>query len=165
MKLFTIADELRQLTDAIMEAEGEITPEQDAALVKWQASLEVKATNCLHVIKSLDAEIGLAAEYEKRARQRRCAAEQLKEHLRTYVADAMQFSGTRQIQAEQFRITLCPGRNEPVVEIPPEQLPEDCRETIVTHKPLRAEIKARLLSGEVIVGCHLETGKPYIRIT
>ena len=56
INLYQLQNEYLQLTEALMESGGELTPEIEDAIELNKHNLEVKGTNYGFIIKQLDAE-------------------------------------------------------------------------------------------------------------
>lgn len=160
-----IAAELRSITEAIIEAGGEITDETLAALQSWTAQLEVKAENIALVKERIEAEAAYFKRIEEQARARRKARENAVDRLRKYLAVAMQAANTKSIKRNDglFSISLVDGRES--VEIDDaNKIPFDLTEIVEVVKPRTDAIKDRLTAGQEVPGAHLERGEPYVMI-
>lgn len=160
-----IADELRNLTDAIIEAGGEVTDEQFAALTGWKAALEVKAQNIALLFEQKAADAAFLKAVEDRAKARRKAIENACDRVREYLAAAMSTSGTKSIKADGlFSISLVDGRASVHIDDANKLPIGELADIVETIKPRTDEIKRRLEAGETVPGAHLEYGRQYVTI-
>lgn len=161
-----IAAELRAVTEAIIEAGGEISEGQFMALKEWQAALETKAQNIAHVLERMSADASYFKAIEEKARQRRKAIEGADQRLREYLAAAMAESGTKSIKAEGlFSITLCDGRASVQIDDAGKLEIGRFAKIVESIQPDKDAIKAAIDNGEDVPGAHVEYGRPYLRIS
>lgn len=160
-----IADELRLLTEQVIEAGGEITEAQFLALKDWNAQLEVKAQNIALLFEQKASDAAFFKAVEDKAKQRRKAIENTCDRLREYLAAAMAQASVKSIKSDGlFSITLCDGRESVQIEDPGKLEIGRFARIVESIQPDKDAIKAAIDAGETVAGAHVETGKPYLMI-
>jgi hypothetical protein len=91
--------------DAIIEAEGEITPEQEAELDASRASFADKVEACLAKRQELRATADACTEEAVRLSQRARTLEARAEWLERYVLTQMTLTDTKSVQGSRFTAT------------------------------------------------------------
>ena len=162
---FVIAQELENIVNSIVEADGECNDETFNELQQWKAALEIKGHNICMVKARLEHEAEYFEAVEKAAKARRKARESAVARLKKYLADAMAISGTKSIKSNDglFSVSLVAGRAKAVVT-DENKLPFELTEVVELVKPKTKEIKEALEKGQTIPGAELEYGADYITI-
>jgi len=165
LSMIEIAQELKFVVDNIVDAGGECDDVTLAALVNWQAAVEVKAENIGHVKLRLENEAAYYKQIEEAARARRKARESAVERLTGYLARCMGVAGVKSIKRNDglFSFSLCNGRAQCVIN-DEGKLPYDLVSVVELIKPKTAEIKALLEAGQQIPGAELQFGQDYVTI-
>lgn len=160
-----IAAELQDIVARIESAGGECDDDTLAALVNWQAALEVKAENIGHVKLRLEADAAYWQQYEDAARAMRKSKEAAVKRLTEYLARCMSVAGVKSIKRTDglFNISLVAGRSSCQIS-DEKKLPYDLVSVVEVIKPKTAEIKERLEKGEQVPGASLEYGADYVMI-
>lgn len=104
--LYEIASDLSAIIDRLIEAEGVLDDESEAALDALTGALEAKVERCALAVRSLEA-AATAAKVEadrlaKLAATRANAAKRLKE----YVLDCMAMADTRKVETDIVRVSV-----------------------------------------------------------
>ena len=161
-----IAQELRTITEAIIEAGGEITESQFLALKEWNLALENKAQNIAMLFEQKAADAALFKVIEDKAKQRRKAIEGTCDRLREYLAAAMAEAGVKSIKGDGlFSITLVDGRESVQVDDVGKLEIGRFAKIVEQIQPDKDAIKAAIDNGEQVAGAHVERGRPYLRIS
>ena len=153
--LWKISEEQAKLNDLLFEAEGELTPEIEEALLINEANLTVKAADYIEAI-SMFATSEEAAKNEIKRLQAyvaRCAKAQ--ERMKATLSSALDVFGIDKLEVGTHRISF--RNSEGVVITDENALPDKYR--IIEVKPNRAQIKADLKEGAIIQGAMLEKRK------
>lgn len=166
MTAFEIAAELRQVVQAVIDAEGECSDDQYAALQQWTAALEVKGENIAHVLERLDNEAEFYQQIEKRAYARAKARTDAAVRLKKHLAECMMTAGVKSIKKTDglFSITLCDGRASVKIDDPARLVIGETVDIVEELKPRTSEIKRLLEGGTEVPGAHLEYGQPYLMV-
>jgi hypothetical protein len=157
LKLYEIESEYISLAQAIIEADGVATPEQEEMLKINQTDLETKARGYGFICKDLDNDIALIDAEISRLQVFKTARNKTITQLKDRLLDAMILFGVDKIESPTLNISL---RNSESVEIEDEQyiLDEFC--TIKTTKtPNKTKIKEAIKQGEVVFGAVLKQNK------
>ena len=128
LKLYEIADELRDIEDALIEAEGELTPEIEARMEAAEMAFEDKVRriceirqNMLRTAEAYQAEIDRLS---VRVRGLGKSADSLK----GYLFEQMERAGKQKIEVPPFRLAIQPnGRPSIRWTLNPEAAPERFR--------------------------------------
>jgi hypothetical protein len=154
--IYNIEQEYLQLAELIQEAEGELTPEVEAALAINQDELTRKAVNYALVIKDLAAESDkIKAEIDRLTKIKK-TTDNAAQRMKDAVSTAMKLYGIEKVAGEF--ITLSFLRSQSLGVAPDIDLEEVFRNdpTIVRETRTlaldKAEITRRLKSGINIVG-------------
>lgn len=153
LTLFNIEKEYLDLTNEIIENEGELTPELDQRLSITKNALEYKANQYAHVIKTLDHEVDAIDKEIERLTAMKKARSSAKERLKAAVSDAMQIFGITEIKGELMKLYF--KKTESVVVDDADKLPPEFVETKITYSPLKNEIKKAIKEGQEIEGAHI----------
>ena len=106
MRLYELPTELRLIEQQIAEADGELTPELEAALDQLQAEFADKAEWIALMVREAEAEAEAYKIEETRLRERRRAAENKATRLKTYVHEQMQRMGVDKIRGALAQVSV-----------------------------------------------------------
>lgn len=152
--LFEITDDLLAIQQAIVLADGELTPDVETALNALTAEFGDKVDAYGFRIRALEAQAELhrdrAAYHELRARAFSRMVEELKSRLLT----AMIALGRKQLEGEDFTARI--GGAESVDAFDPSQIPAAFWR-MPDPEINKAEIKKTLKAGHLVPGARLET--------
>ena len=155
MKLYQIENEYLQLSEMLIESEGELTPELEQALEINGNNLKNKAVNYGYVIKQMEGNVDLIDAEIKRLqamkKSRVNAAELLKETIKT----AMLMYDLNTIEIPTLKLSF--RKSESVEVINEAQLTEQFTTTKTTVTPNKVAIKEAIKNGEVVEGAVLVT--------
>lgn len=165
LSMSTIATELMQAKQQIIDAGGEITEETYEILKTWEAKLEIKAGNIIAVMDSLDADLAGARQIQERVEAFIKARSNAAKRLKEYLLSCMVASETKRIDTPSARVTVVNGR-EAVEVIDAKQIPNDLQDEVVSVelKPRKPEILKKLQAGEVVPGCRLVRSDPHLMV-
>jgi hypothetical protein len=150
--LFEIQTDLLSLFNAIEEAEGEITPEQEQQLTITRSELQLKGLNYVHFIKKLEQDLELAKVYEQQVKAFKTRKEKLIQRLKDTLLDAVELHGP--IETEIFKIGT---RKSESVEILSEgDLPMHYYNSKLVKTVDKVKIKEALKRGELVPGAELK---------
>lgn len=166
LTLYRITDELRQITDSIIENGGECSDETFTALQLWQEEFTVKVEKICHVIASkIDAPRSYFENVKAAADAKIKQLDQAEKNLKKYVMRGMIDTDAKSIKRDDglFSVSLRDGSAG--VEITDEKkLPYEFTEIVELIKPKTAAIKEALLAGAEIPGARLVYGEKYLMI-
>lgn len=155
--LYGISNDFLALNQALMDAEGDLSPELEEAMVINEAEFTQKAANYAALIRYFQAqEVGLKEEMSRLSAY--CGSlsnkiDRLKENLKV----AIEMRGGTPVEAGSFRLSL---RSAVSVNILDESLiPKKFMVTKTTKAPDKKEIKAWIDSGKKVRGAELRTNK------
>jgi len=155
MNLYQIENEYLQLSEMLIESEGELTPELEQALEINGNNLKNKAVNYGYVIKQMEGNVDLIDAEIKRLqamkKSRVNAAELLKETIKT----AMLMYDLNTIEIPTLKLSF--RKSESIEIINEAQLTEQFTTTKTTVTPNKVAIKEAIKNGEVVEGAVLVT--------
>ena len=155
MNLYQIENEYLQLSEMLIDSEGELTPELIEALEINGNNLKNKAVNYGYVIKQMEGNVDLIDAEIKRLqamkKSRVNAAERLKETIKT----AMLMYDLNTIEIPTMKLSF--RKSESIEIINEAQLSEDFTTTKVTTTPNKVAIKEALKNGVEVAGAVLVT--------
>jgi hypothetical protein len=123
LKLYEIATEYKNIVDLIIDAGGEITPEQEEQLNGLQQAIDIKATNIAHIVLQADDEIDILQKHIDRLEQLKLARINAIKGIKKYLINAMQYTGVKEIKLETMKISI---RESKAIEIVDENtLPQE----------------------------------------
>ena len=158
--IYNIEKEYLQLADQIQEAEGELTPEIEQALMINQDELTRKAVNYALVIKDLTAKSDQIKAEIVRLNALKKSRDNAILWLKTTVGDAMKLYGIEKVDGEF--LTLSFRRSQALAVDPDIDIEEVFKNDPTIVKETRslaldkAEITRRLKSGINIVGFEMQ---------
>ena len=155
MNLYQIENEYLQLSEMLIDSEGELTPELIEALEINGNNLKNKAVNYGYVIKQMEGNVDLIDAEIKRLqamkKSRVNAADTLKETIKT----AMLMYDLNTIEIPTMKLSF--RKSESIEIINEAQLSEDFTTTKVTTTPNKVAIKEALKNGVEVAGAVLVT--------
>lgn len=157
LKLYDIQQEYIQLAEAIIEQDGEITPEQSDALALNQQNLVTKGTNYAFIIKDLEADNEAIDKEIARLTAFKKSRNKVIDRLKETLSGAMQLYEMNEIKSPVLKIGF---RKSESVEIEDESLlASDFIVTKTTTSPDKAKIKEAIKRGEFVVGAVIKTNQ------
>lgn len=117
--LYPILQEHLNLLHAIEDADGEITPEVEAALQVNQENLQIQAISIAQLIKVLDYNQEILKAEMDRLYELKKKAERTREYFKHSLAGAMQLLGIERVECPVMKISL---RSSQAVEITQEKI-------------------------------------------
>jgi hypothetical protein len=153
MNIYQIEQEYLVLSNDIIEAGGEITPELETALAINKEQLQNKGINYGFVIKSLENDISAIEEEIKRLNALKSSRTKTTELLKSTIKQAMQLYGIEELKTPTLKINF---RKSESVEV--EDLFVLDHKFLVektTYTPDKAKIKEAIKSGAEVVGAVL----------
>jgi hypothetical protein len=154
MKLYEVSAAVQQVQ--AMLADGEI---DEAAAADTVESLlpvaEEKGRAIAALVQNHQAEIAAMKEAEERIAKRRKQAQKSIDWFLTYLRDNMVALGIQEISCPEYVAKLVKNPPSVVVEVEPEELPDEFLTTKVTVTPDKAALKDALKSGREVRGVKL----------
>ena len=157
MNIYQIQNEYQLLINQIIEAEGELTPENETALIINKEQLQSKAVDYSYVIKQLDSDCEQIDAELKRLQQLKKVRTNLAERLKNTISDAMNLYEVEKIETPLIKLSF---RNSESVEITNESQLDPC--FIVTKtvtSPDKKAIKDAIKNGEIVEGATISYNK------
>jgi hypothetical protein len=153
MNIYQIEQEFLLLSNDIIEAGGEITPELETALAINKEQLQNKGINYAYVIKSLENDISSIDEEIKRLNALKSSRTKTNDLLKATIKQAMQLYGIEEIKTPTLKINF---RKSESVECDDLSIldPNFITEKIVTSAD-KIKIKEAIKKGEAVTGAVL----------
>lgn len=155
--LYGIQDEYALLINSIIDAEGEITPEQEAALVINKAELEKKSEGYVAVINRIKAEMAYIDNETKRLAIMKRVRKNTEDRLKQTLSDAMNLYEIDEIKTSLNKINFRKSTSV-VIDCSINDLPEEMKIYVEQAIP-KAEIKKMLENGAEVEGVRLQSNK------
>ena len=152
MNIYQIEQEYLVLSNDIIEAGGEITPELETALAINKEQLQNKGINYGYVIKSLENDITAIEEEIKRLNALKSSRTKTTDLLKSTIKQAMQLYGIEELKTPTLKINF---RKSESIEVIDEQLQDFYCNFKTTRTADKAKIKEAIKSGESIDGAVL----------
>jgi len=153
--IYQIENEYQLLINQIIEAEGEITPQQELNLQIAKEQLQSKGINYAYVIRKLDFESDVIDAEIKRLSQLKKVRQNLAERLKTNITHAMHNFEVDKIESPLIKLSF---RKSQAVEVDDvNSLPAEYKTIKVTEQADKMKIKQALQNGERIQGCSIIT--------
>ncbi|TAL13910.1 siphovirus Gp157 family protein [Patescibacteria group bacterium] len=163
--LYEIADEIRQLAEEIENNDGVLTEDLEARLDQLPMDFEAKGLNVGLWIRNIRADREKIKEEIDRLRAKLKSAEANEQRARDYLLHCMLGAGIEKIKHPVFTASVCAGKEKIDDEIDIAQLPEEYKEVVTTVTPKKKEILDLYKNtGEVVTGCKIVKGNPYLTI-
>lgn len=153
--LYVIEKEYLALIDAIMEAEGEVTPEIEKKLAIAEQELQTKSTCYAYIIKGIESDNNAIELEMKRLKSLKDRNNKTIERLENNVQTAMNLFGISEIKSATLKINF---RKSESVEISQEVLiPNEYMTEKVVRTPNKVAIKDAIKNGINVQGASLVT--------
>ena len=153
--LYRISVEQQALNEQLFEAEGELTPELEEALIINEANLTLKAEDYITSMAMFAASAEAAKAEIKRLQAFVKRADNAQERMKNALTFALETFGIDKMEVGTHRISF--RKSEGVVITNEVAIPNEY--IIVETKVNKAQLKADLKAGAVVSGAHLETRK------
>lgn len=151
--LYRISVEQQALNEQLFEAEGELTPELEEALIINEANLTLKAEDYVTSMAMFAASAEAAKAEIKRLQAFVKRADNAQERMKNALTFALETFGIDKMEVGTHRISF--RKSEGVVITDEVAIPNEY--IIVETKVNKAQLKADLKAGAVVSGAHLET--------
>jgi hypothetical protein len=152
MNIYQIEQEYLVLSNDIIEAGGEITPELETALAINKEQLQNKGINYGYVIKSLENDITAIEEEIKRLNALKSSRTKTTDLLKSTIKQAMQLYGIEELKTPTLKINF---RKSESVEVDDSVLDVIYFNHKVVLTPDKTRIKEDIKSGKEVVGAVL----------
>ena len=152
MNIYQIEQEYLVLSNDIIEAGGEITPELETALAINKEQLQNKGINYGYVIKSLENDITAIEEEIKRLNALKSSRTKTSDLLKSTIKQAMQLYGIEELKTPTLKINF---RKSESVEVDDSVLDVNYFNHKVVSTPDKTRIKEDIKSGKEVVGAVL----------
>jgi len=152
MNIYNIQQDYLSLTNEIIEAGGEITPEIENALAINKQELQNKGISYGYVIKSLESDISTIDEEIKRLNALKQSRNKTIDLLKETVKNAMQLYGIEELKTPTLKINF---RKSESVEVDPDAVLDMYCNFKTVKTPDKAMIKQVIKSGDAVFGACL----------
>lgn len=158
MNLYEINSQIKRILDNGFNADidpetGEIIDEGEHDLETLEILRQDKLEGIALYIKNLTALADDIKAEEKSLAERRKAAEAKAERLSAYLADDLTSHGEKKLETAKCAVTM---RKSEAVIVDESLLDMTWFKPTTTYKPMLAEIKKAIKSGETVDGAHIE---------
>lgn len=151
--IFDISKDYLELSESLVEAGGEVTPELEKALTLNKEELQAKGVNYGFVVKQLEGEAEIIEAEIRRLQQQKKYRENAVERLKQTLSGAMRLHGIEEIKTPLLKISF---RRSCTVEVDDVKLiPSEYIKTTVTTSPDKKAIKEALEAGGTVLGASL----------
>ena len=151
--IYQIENEYQLLINQIIEAEGEITPQQELNLQIAKEQLQSKGINYAYVIRKLDFESDVIDAEIKRLSQLKKVRQNLSERLKDNITHAMHTFEVDKIESPLIKILFRKSQSVEVGDV--NSLPSEYKIVKVTEQADKMKIKQALQNGEQVTGCSI----------
>jgi hypothetical protein len=152
--LFSLVAQTNAITQKIIEAGGELTPELEQALTSVDLAVSEKVDGYSFVMERMESDAAFfkakAAFYSKIAK----SAETVQERLKSSIKQAIQDLGSKEVVGNNIRFVL--SAVKPKMIIDEMKLSPDMKMQVTTTVPDKERIREALEGGIPIEGAHLE---------
>lgn len=159
--LFQIEQEYLNLTEAIMEAEGVLTPEIEQSLIINEKQLTTKAVNYGFVVKQIEYNNAAIKAEMDRLNKLKKVNDNVIERLKKAISEAMNLYEVEEIKSEIMKINF--RKSTAVVQefddVDIDALPDNLKTVKTTANPNLKEIGDVLKSGGTVDGFKIENRK------
>lgn len=148
--LYKLTEDALAIRDAIIQNEGELTPELEEALIINQQDLEQKSANYALVIKDIASQEQIIDEAIKELQERKSKRQKTRIALMERIGDAMQEYGVTKVETPLVTLSF---RKSTTVDIENEELIDE--EYIVSklvRRPDKTLIKKAIKEGKDVQG-------------
>jgi hypothetical protein len=152
MNIYQIEQEFLSISNDIIEAGGELTPEIEIALAINKEQLQNKGINYGYVIKSLESDISTIDEEIKRLNALKQSRSKTSELLKNTIKQAMQLYGIEELKTPTLKINF---RKSESVEVDPDMVLDMYCNFKTVKTPDKAKIKEIIKSGDAVFGAVL----------
>lgn len=154
LSLFAIMQEHLSLMQQILEADGELSPGAEEALLLNGQEMQRKATSVAYMVKALDYNVDVLNKEIDRLQALKQRAENAKEFLKQRLSEAMQLYGIERLDGGNIKLYF---RKSEAVEVTNQsEIPEqflEWKDPVVS----KSKIKEALKAGETVPGVQLIT--------
>ncbi len=158
LALYDLAEEFKQIDNALEVSQGEMTEEQEKALASISELLAKKTDNCVEFYFSLEDTISAAKERALQIKNFIEACEKKKERFCDYISSNMDRMSATEIGGKLHKVKF--RKPLQVIVITDEgKLPVDFIETEMKTKIKKQDIKNAIKSGQEVPGAETIDGK------
>jgi hypothetical protein len=154
LSLYGIMQEHLELLQQILEADGELTPEMEEALLFNGQEMQKKSMSVAYAIKTLEYNSDILDKEIDRLQSLKQKADNAKEFLKQRLSEAMMLYGIERLDGGNMKLFF--RKSEAIVVTDPAQIPEqflEWKDPVVSKTKIKASIKA----GEEVPGAQLIT--------
>lgn len=155
--LISLANEAHVLKMQIIESEGELTPELEAALTVSEKSLIEKSDSYKYVMDDLNKYAELLKEKEDQVKKARQALENFSDKLKNNIKQAMIAYDKSEIHGSDYVFKL--SNSKPSLVIDEKILPKHFKHQVVTENIDKEKIMEEIKLTGFVDGCELKETK------
>lgn len=152
LNIYQIESDFLSLSEQIIEAGGELTPELETALAINKEQLQNKSVNYGYVIKSLESDVSIIDEEIKRLNALKSSRNKTVDLLKNTIKDAMIMYGIEEIKIATLNINFRKSEN---VEVDTDLVLDMYCNFKAVKTPDKAKIKEIIKSGDTVFGAVL----------
>lgn len=152
-KLYELTEMYQNISNLIEEDVDNETLEK--ALDNITDSIQIKAENMAKLIKSIEGNINVLKDEEKRLQAKRKALENKVVNIKEYLEEQLKAMNLNKVQGDLFTVSI--QKNPQSLNVVDEDLiPEQFKEVVATTKIDRKELLAILKEGQEIEGVEIK---------
>jgi len=152
MNIYQIEQDYLSLSEQIIEAGGELSPEIETSLAINKEQLQNKGISYGYVIKSLESDVSAIDEEIKRLNALKSSRNKTVDLLKNTIKDAMQMYGIEEIKTATLKINF---RKSESVEVETDIIDDEYCNFKTTRTPDKAKIKEVIKNGDAVIGASL----------
>lgn len=153
LKLYEIEKSYLDITQSIIDADGEINEFQELALQLTQENLETKSRGYGYIVRDLETDCDIIDKEIERLRKFKSARVKTIEKLSERLSEAMILFGVEKIESPTIKISF---RKSESVEVDDVLISEKYCKVKTTITPDKVLIKEELKKGTIILGATLK---------
>ena len=151
--LYQIESQYLDLSNQLIESDGEITPDMEQALQIAQNELESKGISYGYIIRKFETEVDIIDAEIKRLQSLKKAREKSSERLKERIKSAMELFDIQKIETPLLKLSFRKSESVEVDDI--NSLPALYKAIKVTETADKKLIKQALETGKEIEGCRI----------
>jgi len=152
MNIYQIEQDYLSLSEQIIEAGGELSPEIETSLAINKEQLQNKGISYGYVIKSLESDVSAIDEEIKRLNALKSSRNKTVDLLKNTIKDAMQMYGIEEIKTATLKINF---RKSESVEVETDIIDDEYCNFKTVKTPDKTKIKEVIKNGDAVIGASL----------
>lgn len=155
LSLYEIQKEHLQMIEAIMEAEGELSPELEEQLKINKEQLQQKGIAYGYIVKQLEYDVDIIDAELKRLQAIKKARTNALERLKTNLSGAMQMFEVTELKTPTLKISFRKSESVEIADVA--LLDSNFIKVVTTKTPDKVAIKEAIKAGNTVQGAILQS--------